>query len=70
MTIPLFSYFHAETGILTTQQAPYIEDGWYIESHPDGQFKVFEIPQYGGGSCEQGEFTSFQLAYEFALALT
>jgi hypothetical protein len=70
MSTPLFSFFDESTGVLTTQRAPYIEDGWYIETHTDGQFKVFEIPQYGGESCEQGAFTSFKLAYEFALALT
>lgn len=69
MTTTLFSFFDESTGILTTQQAPYIEDGWYIETHTDGNLKVFEIPQYGGNSCEQGEFDSFKLAYEFAMTL-
>lgn len=70
MNTSLFSFFDESTGILRTQPAPYIEDGWFIETHPDGTFKVCEIPQYGGDSCVQGEFTSFQLAYEFALSLT
>lgn len=70
MTTKLFSFFDETTGVLTTQSAPYIEDGWYIEAHPDGSFKVFEIPLHGGENVEQGEFTSFELAYGFALSLT
>lgn len=70
MPTKLFSFFEASTGILTTQRAPYIEDGWYIESHSDGSFKVFDIPEHGGENSEHGEFVSFAQAYEFALSLT
>lgn len=70
MQTKLFSFFDESTGVLTTQQAPYIEDGWYIETYADGKFKVFEIPEHGGENFEQGEFDSFKLAYEFAMTLT
>lgn len=70
MITKLFSFFDASTGVMTTQLAPYIEDGWYIEAHSDGSFKVFEIPEHGGENSEQGEFTSFAQAYDFALSLT
>lgn len=70
MQTKLFSFFDEATGVMTTQRAPYIENGWYIEAHVDGKFKVFEIPEHGGENAEQGEFISFKLAYEFALNLT
>lgn len=70
MQTKLFSFFDESTGVLTTQPSPYIEDGWYIETHIDGKFKVFEIPEHGGENFEQGEFDSFKLAYEFAITLT
>lgn len=70
MNTKLFSFFDESTGILTTQQAPYIEDGWYIEAHVDGKFRVFEIPEHGGENAEHGEFDSFKLAYDFAMTLT
>ncbi len=70
MTVKLFSFFNDETGVLTTQPAPYIEDGWYIETHKDGKFKVFEIPQNGGEAYEHAEFCSFNMAYELAVSLT
>lgn len=43
MTTKLFSFFDDATGVLTTQPAPYIEDGWYIETNPDGSFTVLKF---------------------------
>lgn len=66
----LYSFYSESTGIMVTQSAPYIEDGWYIEAHPDGKIKVFEIPLHGGENVEKGDFTNFKEAYNFALSLT
>jgi len=70
MQTSLFSFFDASTGYLTTQSAPYIDDGWYIQSRPDGRFYLFEIQLHGGEDFEIDNFDSFQLAYENALQLT
>lgn len=70
MSIKLFSFFDESTGYLTTQSAPYIEDGWYIQARPDGRFYLFEIPLHGGEDFEIDDFDNFQLAYEKALQLT
>lgn len=65
-TIPLFSFFDPSTGHMVVQNAPYIEDGWYIEIRDNGLFHLFEIPTHGGENVEVDAFRTFALAYEAA----
>ena len=58
-----------ENGILTLQRNKYIEDGWYIENF-NGNWKLFEIPQYGGEVQFVGKYPSFEAAYKQAIELT
>jgi hypothetical protein len=68
--IPLFSFFDPSTGHMIVQNAPYIDDGWYIEIRDGGLFHLFEIPTHGGEAVEIDAFRTFALAYDAAQKLT
>lgn len=64
----LYIFIH-NNGEVTFQDAPYIEDGWYIKLN-DGYYEVWEIVQYGDGENMQGKFFEFSDAYKFARNLS
>ncbi|MNQ55077.1 hypothetical protein D3C85_691590 [compost metagenome] len=52
-------------GVLTIQEADYVEDGWLIKTGANGKFEVWLIPQYGGEEAHIETFESFHEALKF-----
>lgn len=60
-------------GSINFQNAPYIEDGWYISFNSNAekdQYEVWYIPMYGGFDSMVEKFFKFEDAYKFAKELT
>ena len=56
-------------GVLTIQEAEYIEDGWFIEVR-ESDITLYEIPLYGGEESKTGEYKTILEAINVGNSLT